>query len=141
MRLSQDVLRREILYAPENTNHPTMDLLSVIVQFGWERGYQTVIIEGIFGAKKNGEQLKSLLADADESHTFYFDIPFEETVRRHYTKPNANDFGEIEMREWWKEKDYLGVDNEIVINGDISASQAVDLMYEMVMQKSTTNRT
>ena len=31
------------------------------------------------------------------------------------TKPNAHEFGEKEMREWWKEKDFLGVEGEQVI--------------------------
>lgn len=30
---------------------------------------------------------------------------FAETLRRHETKPNSNDFGEEEILSWWREKD------------------------------------
>lgn len=40
------------------------------------------------------------------------DISFNETLRRHNLRYKNNDFGEVEMREWWKEKDYLGVEGE-----------------------------
>ena len=36
-------------------------------------------------------------------------IPFEETLKRHQTKPNCNDFGEEAMRRWWREKDFSDV--------------------------------
>ena len=42
-------------------------------------------------------------------------MPFEETLKRHQTKPNCNDFGEEEMQKWWREKDYLGFIKESVI--------------------------
>lgn len=37
---------------------------------------------------------------------FYYDLPFEETLRRHAAKPNRADFGEEDMRRWWNEKDF-----------------------------------
>ncbi len=35
--------------------------------------------------------------------TVYFDLSFEETVRRHNTR--NREFGEKDMRRWWREKD------------------------------------
>jgi hypothetical protein len=40
---------------------------------------------------------------------YYYDIPFEETLRRHETKDKRFEFGEAEMRRWWNEKDYIGI--------------------------------
>ena len=42
-------------------------------------------------------------------YAYYFDLPFEETVRRHGTKPNCGDFGPEDMRAWWREKDFSDV--------------------------------
>lgn len=42
-------------------------------------------------------------------------IASHETVRRHQTKLNKNDFGETEMREWYREKDFLDCIKEITI--------------------------
>jgi len=116
MLLSQDTLRREILHVRENTKHPTAELAQQMARFGWSRGFDTVVIEGIWGAEKNGQALVELIGEVDYSMVYYFDLPFEETLRRHTLKPNAHDFGEKEMREWWKEKDVLGVEGEQIID-------------------------
>ncbi len=49
---------------------------------------------------------------------YYFDLPFEETLKRHQTKPNCNDFGEEAMRRWWRDKDFSDVLNEHVITAE-----------------------
>ena len=36
------------------------------------------------------------------STRYIWDLPFQETVRRHATKPVATEFGEGEMRAWWR---------------------------------------
>ncbi len=35
------------------------------------------------------------------TRAYFWDLPFEETLRRHATKDKADEFGEAEMREWW----------------------------------------
>lgn len=51
----------------------------------------------------------------DESYIDYFDIPFVDTMLRHETKPNTHEFGEKQMRQWWIEKDFLGVPGEKIL--------------------------
>ena len=63
---------------------------------------------------------------------YYYDLPFEETLRRHSTKPNCDDFGEADMRRWWREKDFLPMIRETVLHQDISLADAVDLIYGQV---------
>lgn len=116
MLLSQDTLRREILRVKEASKHPTAELAKEMARFGWSHGFDTVIIEGIWGAKKNGWALTELIDESDVVFAYYFDVPFEETLRRHVTKPVAQSYGEKEMREWWKEKDILGVEDEQIID-------------------------
>ena len=45
-------------------------------------------------------------------------IPFEETLKRHQTKSNCNDFCEEAMRRWWREKDFSDVLNEVSITSE-----------------------
>ena len=43
----------------------------------------------------------------DQIYAWYFDLSFEETLRRHAGSDKAKEFGETEMRRWWIEKDFL----------------------------------
>jgi hypothetical protein len=49
-----------------------------------------------------------------ETYFYYFDVSFDETLRRHEYKDNV-DFGKTEMQRWFKENDHTGYDNEIII--------------------------
>lgn len=42
-------------------------------------------------------------------YSYYFDIPFEETIRRHQTRSKSQEFGEEHMRGWWRKKDFSAV--------------------------------
>ena len=53
-----------------------------------------------------------------EVYAYYFDLPFEETLKRHQTKPNCNEFGEEAMRRWWREKDFSDVLRERIITSE-----------------------
>ena len=53
-----------------------------------------------------------------EVYAYYFDLPFEETLRRHQTKPNCGEFGEEAMRRWWREKDFSPVLKEKSITSE-----------------------
>jgi hypothetical protein len=41
---------------------------------------------------------------------------FEETLKRHGTKSNSHEFGETELRSWWKDDDSLGFTNEYILD-------------------------
>ena len=57
------------------------------------------------------------LADhAGRTQLYYFDISFEETVRRHTTRPLANEFTPDTMRAWYRPRDLLGQPGETVID-------------------------
>ena len=50
-------------------------------------------------------------------------------MRRHATKPNAHEFGESEMRQWWKDQDVLNVPGEQRIGEQLSQAEIVDLIH------------
>lgn len=63
-----------------------------------------------------------------EVYAYYFDLPFEETLRRHQTKPNCGEFGEEAMRRWWREKDFSPVLKEKSIYYYLTTQQACDML-------------
>ncbi|WP_349948707.1 hypothetical protein ABFV83_09915 [Lacrimispora sp. BS-2] len=69
-----------------------------LVRYGKEN-CATVILEGILYADWY-QRLFEVIKDefANQIHAYYFDIPFEETLFRHKTKPNAGEFGEADMK-------------------------------------------
>ncbi len=129
MLIQQDVVRREILWVRETAEHnPSPDLMEQMVRFGQQIHYN-VILEGILTTKKHGDWLTSVASDWDGPvRAYYFDLPFEETLRRHATKPNAHEFGEVEMREWWHDHDTLGWANETIIDHQMSQDAIVEMM-------------
>ena len=133
MLVSQDVVRREILRVKDSENNPAIQLIYDLCMYGNNVGY-TVILEGILSNKKYGAMLRRLLDDFQgEKLIYYFDVSFEETVRRHATKPNAHEFGELEMRQWWKDQDVLNVPGEQRIGEQLSQAEIVDLIHRDVL--------
>lgn len=63
----------------------------------------------------------------------YFDIPFEETVRRHQMRDKCNEFGAEAMRKWWREKDYSDVLDERIIGQEYDKNSIVNKIYCDVM--------
>ena len=81
--------------------------------------------------------LHQLLNDFQgEKLIYYFDVSFKETVRRHATKPNAHEFGESEMRQWWKDQDILGVPGEQRIGEKLVQAEIIDMIHRDVLASS-----
>lgn len=123
--VEQDYFRRIVLKEKEEGGAEALALIRLVATFALARGFD-VIVEGILGAEKYGDMLTGLMSLADEAHAFYFDVSFDETVRRTAAK-NA-DFGEAELRTWWKEHDVLGVDGEVILAESLSLDDAVAVM-------------
>jgi adenylate kinase family enzyme len=131
MLIQQDVIRLEILKMKEDGNNPSITLIHDIALYGKSIGYD-VIIEGMLKKAKHSEMFDQLLREFEESHVYYFDISFEETLKRHASKTNSNEFGEEEMKKWWVEKDYLHAENEKLIPEDMSEEEIIKMILEDV---------
>jgi predicted kinase len=113
--IGQDVIRRQILGAGEDRGGHPIALIEMIARQLLDRGLD-VIIEGILNAAWYTETLAQLVADhRGVSRCYIWDLPFEETVRRHATKPVANEFGAAEMRTWWRGLQPIPALNETII--------------------------
>lgn len=132
MLISQDVIRREIIGVRDEPDNPAIDLIRDIALFGERRG-NDVIIEGILAKDKYRAMLQELMMTFNNSFTFYLDVNFEETLKRHQTRSTKDEFGENEMREWWIENDYLGVDGEIILPETLSEDEAVEYITQKLL--------
>lgn len=126
MLISQDMVQLQMLYAKDAEALP---LIIQLLKYGRQNSDIT-ILEGIL----DSEVYESLFEVAVKEYgadifAFYYDLPFEETLQRHATKPNRAEFGEQDMRRWWKEKDYSNVISEKIITRDMSISDTVDMIY------------
>lgn len=134
MLISQDVVRRDMLKVKDGESTPAIALMKELLLYGRSHS-EVTILEGIMYA----DWYKPLFELAvqlygGEIHAYYFDLLFEETLKRHETKQNCHEFGEEAMRRWWKEKDYSDVLNETPITCEQSAESIVEDIYDAVMK-------
>jgi predicted kinase len=127
--IEQDYLRRIVLKEKETEGSDNVELIRQTVFFALRRGYD-VILEGILSTERYRAVIVELIEASADGHAFYFDVAFEETLRRHSTKPNASEFGEPEMRDWYRPFDLLGVENEVVVPETLTIEAAVALILE-----------
>lgn len=132
MLISQDVVRREMLYVRDGENTRVIPLLLELVKYA-KANCDIVILEGILNTSWYGELFTWIDMEYGQSlHAYYFELPFEETLIRHRQKPNCNDFGEKEMRRWWKEKDYIGFIPEKRLTKEFGIDETVYMIYNEV---------
>lgn len=134
MLISQDVIRREILFVKDGPNTEAIKLLNELVLYG-KKHCNIIILEGILNSKWYKKLFENLKDEfGSQIFAYYFDIPFEETLNRHKQKPNSHDFGEKEMRIWWNEKDLLNIIPEVFIHKELSLDEIVNNVYADVIK-------
>jgi hypothetical protein len=98
--VGQDNLRRVVLREHDKPGAPNVGLIGMVGRYALDAGYH-VVVEGILYAAHYGDMLAGLCADhRGLTRCYYLDVPFEETLRRHQTKPPA-EYGQAEMSDWW----------------------------------------
>lgn len=126
--LSQDKIRREMLWANDGYDTPALPLLIALLQYG-HKNNEITILEGIL----KSEWYKPLFEEAvrlfdKDIYAYYYDLPFAETLRRHETREKKSEFGEEEMRQWWNEKDYIDFIPEKIIDKEMSLEAVVHMI-------------
>ena len=133
MRISHDMIRMEMLHTSGKIGVEKSEPLMIeLLQYGRAHSEITVL-EGILPA----EPYRRLFETAKEEYgenifAYYYDLSFEETLRRHGTKPNRGDFGEEDMRRWWLEKDLLPDIPETILTEEWSLEDAVEKIFRDV---------
>ncbi|MGJ5713055.1 kinase [Staphylococcus auricularis] len=126
--ISQDVVRREMLKVKDKPNNLAIGLIEQILDYGM-RHCDFVILEGILSENKYGDMLRNTLKQADKVFAYYYDLSFEETLRRHQTKGNT-DFGEKEMRSWFTPHDTIGLENESIVDDNMTKEDMIQRIME-----------
>lgn len=131
--IPQDTVRREMLHARDGADTKALPLLINLLEYG-KKNCEVTILEGILYAEWYRPLFQRALEEYGPAniYAYYYDLPFEETLRRHATKPNRFEFGEEDMRRWWNEKDYIGIIPEEIFTEGISLSEAVERIYQTV---------
>ena len=129
MLISQDEIRRNMLWVKDGMDTKALPLMIELLKYGNEHS-AIVILEGIM----YDEWYNPLFNVANELYganvySYYFDIPFEETVRRHQTRSKSQEFGEEHMRQWWREKDFSSALKEEIISCEMDADGIVEKVY------------
>lgn len=133
MLISQDVIRRDVLKVKDGKNTPALPLMKELLIYGHNHS-NIVILEGIMYADWYKPLFDlSVQLYGSEIYAYYFDLPFEETLKRHQTKPNCHEFGEEAMRGWWREKDFSDVLNEVSITSERNIDDIVEDIYNLVL--------
>ena len=132
MLIAQDTIRREMLWVNDGENTPALPLMKELLKYGSQH-CEVVILEGIM----NVEWYQSLFELAlqlygTRVYAYYFDIPFEETLRRHQTRAKCNEFGEEEMRKWWREKNFAEELKEMSITAEQDKESIVEDIFDTV---------
>lgn len=123
--IEQDYLRRTILGEMGKGGDDNIELIKQTAIFSLNKGYN-VILEGIMHREYYEKMLRELLDSYRDNLVVFYDIPLEETFKRHVTKHNAHEFGEKELKEWFREGESLGVDGEIIITEEQSLNDATN---------------
>lgn len=124
--ISQDTVRREMLWVHDGKDTTALPLLIMLLKYGCLH-CEYVILEGILNADWYRSLFESAIAVYGTNIVaYYYDIPFEETLKRHQTKETKFAFGETEMRRWWNEKDLIQIIPEHIFTQEISVEEAVN---------------
>lgn len=133
MLLSHDMIRMQILHVwGQEGKEKSLPLMVNLLKYGRQHSAVT-ILEGILDSVQYHGLFQTALEEYGANiFAYFYELSFEETLRRHRTKLNRFDFGETEMRRWWRERDYLTIITETVLKEDLSLEDAVEMIYRRV---------
>ncbi len=127
--VGQDIIRRNILHEQDMPGGANIALIDLTARFALDHGYH-VIVEGVLPAAHYGAMLRQLVHDhRGPSRCYYLDVTFEETLRRHATRPEALEFGEIDMRQWYLPQDYVPGLDEWRISEDVALTEIINVIW------------
>lgn len=124
--VSQDKLRREILRVRDRPGNAAVGYIDLTVRYALDRGMH-VILEGILFSEIYGDMLHDLVEDhRGRTCCYRYELSFDETLRRHATKHEASEFGEIEMRQWWCGTDPVPGLAETIIGPELDLDSTIN---------------
>ncbi|MFH8681168.1 kinase [Streptomyces lydicus] len=136
--VAQDNLRRIVLRERDRPGAVNIGLIDLTARYALDNGFH-VVVEGILYADRYGTMLQDLVrAHQGVTRCYYLHVPFEETVLRHATKPDAEYLAHVNeghLRDWYREKDLLPNGLETVID----AASTLDDTVQQILSESGLN--
>ncbi|RZE14631.1 AAA family ATPase [Streptomyces albidoflavus] len=133
--VAQDNLRRIVLRERDRPGGANIGLIDLTARYALDNGFH-VVVEGILYADRYGTMLQDLVrAHQGVTRCYYLHVPFEETVLRHATKPDAEYLAHVNeghLRGWYREMDLLPDAVETVIG----AASTLDDTVRQIMRES-----
>ncbi len=121
--ISQDIVRRDMLKEKIKLGNLSISLTETIARYDYERDL-LVIVEGFYETDIYGQMLEKLhTLFYPKVLSYYYDLTFEETVRRHQTRNKKADFSPADMKRWWKECNFWGWE-EAIFTDQVSLEDA-----------------
>ena len=115
--IEQDYFRRIVLREHDSAASTGIapEFIATAARCALDGGYH-VVLEGILPSLRYAPMIRDLVATHHgESHVFYLDVSYDETVRRHATRPIASEVTPEQMLGWYESDDVLGIPGEHVI--------------------------
>jgi hypothetical protein len=123
--VGQDNLRRDVLHERDVPAGANIGLVDLVTRYALSHGFN-VIVEGILRADHYAEMLMALIDDHQgRTCCYYFDVPFDESLRRHAGKPQASKYGAAEMKAWYRGLDLLPGGTEQVLPATMTQDEIV----------------
>jgi hypothetical protein len=130
--VGQDLLRRQVLRERPMPGAANVSLIDLVARHALDHGFHT-IVEGILEASVYGGMLRTLADDhraaGGQTACYYLDVPLEETLRRHATKPIAVEVSEDQLRRWYLPHDTAPLLGEVVLRA-AGPSDAVNAVLD-----------
>lgn len=127
--IEQDHVRRNILREKGSVKGVHNKMLEELVKFSLKNKYD-VILEVILSMKLYSHMLKRISKLTKDVHFFYFNIPYEETLKRHKTKKLAKEISEDKHRSWYIENDRTKFKSEKILTKDMSMVQVTNYIIK-----------
>jgi predicted kinase len=123
--VEQDYLRRVLLRERDKPGGAAPALIGQTVRFALDHGYH-VVLEGVLHTSR----YRGMLTDLRNGHRgrslfCYLDVSLPETLRRHLTRPEVNEFTAEHMSGLYTAHDVLGWPDELVLPETTTLDEAV----------------
>ncbi len=129
MVIGWDTLRIDIFNRFDylNRDEHIFNTLNLLCEYG-RKNNLTVILEGIYPTKQYQTILANLSNSFPESHFYYFDISFKESLRRHNMRKKRSEFGVQELKKWHIPNDTITFQSEKLISDKMQEDEIVEMI-------------
>jgi len=138
--VSEDQTRKQFSDHGKPGHNTSKKVATKMVMQGLDDGYD-VIYEGILNLKTSGDNLQSILDyHPENNYLFYLDVNFNETIQRHQTRPEKEEFTTESMKTWWDYASPTNMSNETVIKERSSLKETVATIGDVAGLDLSTNQ-